>query len=105
MHGGQDRTSPSWRRRCLAAQSHTHSTVDINAGVLSPLRGGTGLTNPTSGGLLKSNGGDAMLTVRGTGALYSPSNGNPIFGTLPISMGGTGVTTQSALLSLVADIV
>jgi len=86
-----------------AAQSHTHSTVDINAGVLSPLRGGTGLTNPTSGGLLKSNGGDAMLTVRGTGALYSPSNGNPIFGTLPISMGGTGVTTQSALLSLVAD--
>jgi len=86
-----------------AAQSHTHSTVDINAGVLSPLRGGTGLSNPSYGGLLKSNGADALQLIKGVGALFATTSGNPQFGTLPISMGGTGVTSLNDLIALVAS--
>lgn len=86
-----------------AASSHTHSATNINSGTLSVLRGGTGMANPLAGGLLKGNGSNACDTVRGTGALYSPYTGAPTFGTLPISMGGTGVTSQAALLSLVSD--
>lgn len=80
-----------------AAKEHTHSAADINTGTLSPQRGGTGLSSPTTGGLLKSNGANPCSSLRGTGALYSTSAGNPVFGTLPASMGGTGVTSIGAL--------
>ena len=87
-----------------AAEEHEHSAADITKGALSPQRGGTGISSPTSGGLLKGNGANACGIVRGTGALYSPSAGNPQFGTLPVSMGGTGVTTLEALRNLVGGI-
>lgn len=80
-----------------ANAEHEHSAADINAGVLTPQRGGTGLSSPTAGGLLKSNGSNSCSSMRGTGALYSRSAGNPVFGTLPVSMGGTGVTSLDSL--------
>ena len=80
-----------------ASKEHTHSAADINTGTLSPQRGGTGLSSPTTGGLLKSNGSNPCTSLRGTGALYSTSAGNPVFGTLPQSMGGTGVTSLASL--------
>lgn len=80
-----------------AEDEHEHSAADITSGALSPQRGGTGISSPTSGGLIKGNGANACSVVRGTGALYSPYAGNPIFGTLPVSMGGTGVTSLDAL--------
>lgn len=87
-----------------AATSHTHPAVDINGGALSPLRGGTGLSGPINGGLLRANGGDAPCTaLRGIGALFSLTSGAPGFGTLPVSMGGTGVTTLEGLGELIAD--
>lgn len=87
-----------------AADEHEHSAADITSGALSPQRGGTGMTSPTSGGLIRANGANACTVVRGTGALYSPSAGNPQFGTLPVNMGGTGVTTLDALRNLVGGI-
>lgn len=80
-----------------AAQSHTHAATDINSGTLSVLRGGTGLSSPTTGGLLKANGSSACTSLQGIGALYSTTTGNPVFGTLPVSMGGTGVTSMASL--------
>ena len=87
-----------------AAEEHEHSAADIKSGTLSPQRGGTGISSPTSGGLIRANGANACSVVRGTGALYSPSAGNPQFGTLPVSMGGTGVTNLDALRNLVGGI-
>jgi len=87
-----------------AEDEHEHSAADITSGALSPQRGGTGISSPTSGGLIKANGANACSVVRGTGALYSPSAGNPQFGTLPVSMGGTGVTNLDALRNLVGGI-
>lgn len=82
-----------------AKAEHTHSAADVTQGVLSVVRGGTGMSSPTSGGLIKGNGTEPCGIVRGTGALYSLSAGNPRFGTLPASMGGTGVTSLNALRS------
>ena len=80
-----------------AKAEHTHSAADVNTGTLSPQRGGTGISSPTSGGLIKGNGTEPCGIVRGTGALYSSSAGNPKFGTLPVNMGGTGVTSLASL--------
>jgi len=66
-------------------------------------RGGTGASSFPSGALVRGTGGASLNYLQGAGALYSPSTGNPRFGTLPISMGGTGVTTLNALLELVAQ--
>ena len=82
-----------------AKSEHTHSAADVTQGVLSVVRGGTGISSPTSGGLIKGNGTEPCGIVRGAGALYSLSAGNPRFGTLPTSMGGTGVTSLNALRS------
>ena len=80
-----------------AKSEHTHSAADVNTGTLSPQRGGTGISSPTSGGLIKGNGTEPCGIVRGTGALYSSTAGNPRFGTLPVNMGGTGVTSLASL--------
>lgn len=59
--------------------------------------GGTGRTTLTSGALITGNGTGAVGQLTGTGAVYAESNGNPQFGTLPVSCGGTGVTTLDSL--------
>lgn len=80
-----------------AKKSHTHSTTEINSGTLKPQRGGTGVSNPKAGGLLKANGEEACESLLGVGALYSEKSGNPMFGILPVTMGGTGVTSLESL--------
>ena len=86
-----------------AAKAHTHNATDINAGTVPVARGGTGASSFPSGALVRGTGGTSLSYLRGVGALYSKSTGAPQFGTLPISMGGTGVTTLNDLLGLVAE--
>lgn len=86
-----------------AAKGHNHNTQDINDGTLSVLRGGTGLSSPPHGGLLKTNGDNAFMSIKGTGALYSTTAGYPVFGTLPVGMGGTGATSVSGLAAKLVE--
>ena len=86
-----------------AAKAHTHNASDINAGMVPVARGGTGASSFPNGALVRGTGGTSLNYLQGAGALYSPSTGKPQFGTLPISMGGTGVTTLNGLLALVAE--
>ena len=58
--------------------------------------GGTGASSFTSGGVLLGNGTSAVQSLVGTGAFYANSNGNPQFGTLPVTCGGTGSTSAAA---------
>lgn len=62
-------------------------------GTVSVEQGGTGATTLASGGLLKGNGQGAIGTLSGVGALFALVSGNPQFGTLPVSAGGTGQTS------------
>lgn len=59
--------------------------------------GGTGRATLTSGALITGNGTSAVGQLTGTGAVYAESTGDPQFGTLPVSCGGTGVTTLAQL--------
>ena len=94
--------------KCTAAQvgaaalAHTHSASNINNGVLPTIRGGTGMSAPASGGVLLGNDKEPMRELLGTGALYAASNGYPTFNTLPVSCGGTGVTSMAALATALA---
>ena len=83
-----------------ANSQHSHTTSDIISGTLSTSRGGTGVSNPAMGGIIKANGSNPCTVLRGTGALYSPSIGSPTFGILPASMGGTGVGSLNAFRSI-----
>lgn len=58
--------------------------------------GGTGASTLAQGGLLVGQGTNAVQTLTGTGALFATQSGTPQFGTLPVSCGGTGATTQEA---------
>lgn len=58
--------------------------------------GGTGATTLEQGGLLEGQGTNPVQALTGTGAVFATASGNPQFGTLPISCGGTGAVTQDA---------
>ena len=75
-----------------AEKSHTHSAVDINSGSLSAQRGGTGKNKLSKGSVLVGNDNEPVRELSGTGALFSSSTGQPEYGTLPVSLGGTGLT-------------
>lgn len=64
--------------------------------LMSVENGGTGTTTLTQGGLVVGQGVAPVQTLTGTGAVFATESGNPQFGTLPISCGGTGATTQEA---------
>lgn len=55
--------------------------------------GGTGNSSFTEGAILVGDGTDPVAEVYGSGALYATTQGDPQFGTLPVSCGGTGATT------------
>ncbi len=55
--------------------------------------GGTGNSSFTEGAILVGDGTDPVSEVYGSGALYATTQGDPQFGTLPVSCGGTGATT------------
>jgi len=85
-----------------AAKSHTHNAQDINAGTLSVLRGGTGLSSPTNGAVILGQGNSALRAYSWYGALYSSGTNNPRCGTLPVAYGGTGCTSLTALATALA---
>lgn len=81
-----------------ASAYHTHAASEINSGVLTAARGGTGCTSLPAGGLLVGGGTGAVTTLEGEGALYKAADAaSPEYGVLPSAMGGTGVTTDKAL--------
>lgn len=85
-----------------AAKSHTHNAQDINAGTLSVLRGGTGLSSPTNGAVILGQGSNPLRAFSWSGALYSSGTNNPRSGTLPVAYGGTGCTSLTALATALA---
>lgn len=85
-----------------AAKSHTHNAQDINAGTLSALRGGTGLSSPTNGAVILGQGSNPLRAFSWSGALYSIGTNNPRSGTLPVAYGGTGCTSLTALATALA---
>lgn len=87
-----------------AARSHTHNAQDINAGTLSPLRGGTGISNPTNGALLIGNNSTRLLALNWSGALYSDGTNNPESGVLPVRYGGTGQTSLTGLATALTGV-
>ena len=76
-----------------AAKSHTHSTNDINSGVLSPARGGTGVD--TIAKLAETLKGYLAAKV------HTHAASDVTSGTLPVERGGTGVNTAAGIKSLV----
>lgn len=85
-----------------AAKSHTHNAQDINAGTLSALRGGTGLMSPTNGAIIMGQYRTSLRAFSWSGALYSSGTNNPCSGTLPVTYGGTGCTSLTALATALA---
>ena len=69
---------------------------------LGVANGGTGNNTFTNGGILVGDGTDPVGDITGTGALYATSSGNPQFGTLPASCGGTGYTSLASLRANIA---
>ena len=84
--------------------THVHSTenphntsltqAQVRGGTVNVEHGGTGQTTFDLGALLKGNGTGGIEQILGVGALYALLSGSPQFGTLPISAGGTGMTTD-----------
>lgn len=59
--------------------------------------GGTGNGSFTEGAILLGDGTDPVAELSGSGAVYATTSGDPQYGTLPVSCGGTGVVTLDAL--------
>ena len=91
-------TNPNFQNNSSPAINATNLNNLANAvELLGVENGGTGKESITSGALVVGNGTDAVEEVIGSGALYSETTGNPEYGTLPVSCGGTGVVTLEAL--------
>jgi hypothetical protein len=91
-------TNPNFRDNTTPALSAENMNNLANAvAQLSTANGGTGRTTLTSGAILYGDGTNAVGLLVGTGAVYATTSGSPQFGTLPVTCGGTGVTSLSAL--------
>lgn len=90
-------TSPVWNNDSIPPIDADNLNNLSNAVEnLQVANGGTGLNTITSGGIMVGAGTNPVSPLTGTGALYAESSGSPVFGTLPVSCGGTGATTQEA---------
>lgn len=91
-------TNPNFRDNTTPALSAENMNNLANAVALSVVQnGGTGRTTLTSGAILYGAGTNAVGLLLGTGAIYATASGSPQYGTLPVSCGGTGVTSLSTL--------
>lgn len=80
-----------------APKDHSHKASDINEGTFGVARGGTGRSTFPKNSILTGNNASDVGYVSGVGALHRTSDSvAPTFGTLPVSMGGTGKNTESA---------
>lgn len=93
-------TNPNFQNNNTPAINATNLNDLANAvQKLGVENGGTGRTTLASGALIMGNGTSPVGNLYGVGALYSQTSGNPQFGTLPVSCGGTGVSTMAQLRS------
>ena len=92
--------NPGWINGATPAIDQDNLNDISSALELLPVEnGGTGVQSVTSGAILEGNGTGALQELIGTGAVYAETVGAPQYGTLPVSCGGTGVTTLPALKS------
>ena len=59
--------------------------------------GGTGVKTISEGAIVVGAGIEPVEELLGSGAVYATEPGNPQYGTLPVSCGGTGFTTLASL--------
>lgn len=91
-------SNPNWVNGGVPAIDQDNLNDISNTLELVPVdNGGTGKTSITSGAIVEGNGTSAVQELLGTGAVYATTSGSPQFGTLPVSCGGTGVTTLAQL--------
>lgn len=64
--------------------------------------GGTGNNTFASGAILIGDGTNPVDELVGSGAVYATTSGDPKFGTLPASCGGTGYTSIASLRANIA---
>lgn len=67
-----------------------HESLELNALLVGNGEEAVKLVKVDDGSLVVGDEEAGVRGLRGTGALYAPTEGNPTFGTLPISAGGTG---------------
>lgn len=92
--------NPGWINGATPAIDQDNlNDISTTLELLTVENGGTGVQSVTSGAILEGNGTGALQELIGTGAVYAETVGVPQYGTLPISCGGTGVTTLPALKS------
>lgn len=90
-------TNPVWNNNSIPPiDADNLNDLSTAVELLSVENGGTGVTTHAQGGILIGQGTNAVQTLTGTGAVYATASGSPQFGTLPVSCGGTGATTQQA---------
>jgi hypothetical protein len=93
-------TNPNFKDNRTPALSAENMNNLANAvAQLTTENGGTGRTSLTTGAILYGDGTNPVGQLVGTGAVYATVSGSPQFGTLPVSCGGTGVTSLDALKS------
>lgn len=91
-------SNPNWVNGGVPAIDQDNLNDISNTLELVPVEnGGTGVNTITSGAIVEGNGTGAVQELLGTGAIYATTSGAPQYGTLPVSCGGTGVTTLSQL--------
>jgi len=92
--------NPGWTNGAAPAiDANNLNSISDTLEAVPVENGGTGANSLTSGAILKGNGTGAVAELTGTGAVYANTANNPLFGTLPVSCGGTGVTSLEALRS------
>lgn len=90
--------NPGWVNGGVPAIDENNLNEMSDALELLPVEnGGTGKNAHTVGAILVGDGTDPVGELTGTGAAYAETSGDPQFGTLPVSCGGTGVTTLAQL--------
>ena len=93
-NGGTGVTSLNALKGAILSEGST--AINVN-------QGGTGRDSLTANALLCGNGTGAvnLISTNSTGVLQvNAANGAPIYGTVPVALGGTGVTTKSLLSNL-----
>lgn len=90
--------NPGWTNGAAPAISAENlNNISNTLEAVPAENGGTGRSTLTGGAIITGNGTDPVGLLSGTGAVYANTSNSPQFGTLPVSCGGTGVTTLEAL--------
>lgn len=72
-----------------------HSNLTVNALLVGNGTEAVKMVEIAAGSLVIGNAENGVAGLQGTGALYSATAGAPQFGTLPLSVGGTGATNAA----------